>query len=146
MIFFIVSADCPLVMSQVLEDLGQHWIRLWLGTIKYQVRARSNVDLSWTKSTGKYFNAFSIAMHCNYNSVLRNNIFKMLVTFPKGQWVHFSSAVWGNSRVSLPADNFMLYVVTQCFERFIEFLTCSKRNSSKRSWFSGILQVTAACV
>ena len=43
---------CDSVIPYVNIDLGQHWVRLWLGAWWHQDIAWTNFDFSWVKSCG----------------------------------------------------------------------------------------------
>ena len=54
---------CDLVMPYGDIDLGQHWLRWWLGPVRHQSITWTNVDLSSVRFSGIHLRAISQKIH-----------------------------------------------------------------------------------
>ena len=51
---------CGLVTPYGDTELGQHWLRQWLGAWRHQAITWTNVDLSWVRCNGIHLRALSL--------------------------------------------------------------------------------------
>ena len=78
LIHSIIYIHCGLVTPYVNTDLGQHWLRQWLGAVRHQAITWTNVDFSSVRSSDNHPKAGS--QRCLSHQLLKL-AWKLLIWF-----------------------------------------------------------------